>query len=333
MTESHIPKPLLGESEGACEWGECEAPTVNREGVRYRKEIGEATAFIKGWTSYRPTIGIILGSGLGSLADEVIEADIIPYSEIPHFPRATVEGHRGELAIGRFGNKEVIVMRGRAHFYEGYSLARVTFPIRVMRALGVRILIVTNAAGGLSPSFRAGDLMLITDHINLVGMAGFNPLYGPKDESLGPRFLDMSQAYDLHLQEIAREVAKELGFGLRQGVYIMLAGPTYETPAELRFIRMIGADAVGMSTVPEVIVARHGGMRALGLSAISNVALGSHTGQGDESPRLKGALLEGGQGNSPGVSHEEVLAATEAMMPKLIALIKGIVQRITGPSP
>lgn len=275
-----------------------------------RKEVAEAVSFIRSRTSHRPTIGIILGSGLGSLADEVIEADIIPYREIPHFPQTTVEGHQGKLVIGRLEDKEVIVMRGRAHFYEGYSLAQVTFPIRVMRALGVRTLIVTNAAGGLNPSFQAGDLMLITDHINLVGMAGFNPLRGPSDESLGPRFLDMSQAYDPQLQEIAREMAKELGFELRQGVYIMLAGPTYETPADLRFIRMIGADAVGMSTVPEVIVARHGGMRALGLSAISNVALGSHAGQG--------------------VSHEEVLAATEAMVPKLIALIKGIVRRIEG---
>ena len=293
-----------------------------------RKEIAEAVSFIEGRTSHRPTIGIILGSGLGPLADEVSEADIIPYSEIPHFPQTTVEGHRGELVIGRLENKEVAVMRGRAHFYEGYSMQQVTFPIRVMRALGVRTLIVTNAAGGLNPSFQAGDLMLITDHINLVGMAGFNPLRGPSDEDLGPRFLDMSQAYDPQLQEIAREAAKELGFELRQGVYIMLAGPTYETPADLRFIRMIGADAVGMSTVPEVIVARHGGMRVLGLSGISNVALGSHAGQGDEFSRLKGAPLEKGRENSSGVSHEEVLAAAEAMVPKLIALIKGIVRRI-----
>jgi len=298
---------------------------------RIREEIAEAVSFIRGRTSHRPTIGIILGSGLGPLADEVIEADIIPYSEIPHFLQTTVEGHRGELVMGRLGDKEVIVMRGRAHFYEGHSLAQVTFPIRVMRALGVRTLIVTNAAGGLNPSFQAGDLMLITDHINLVGMAGFNPLRGPNDESLGPRFLDMSQAYDPQLQEIAREVAKELGFELRQGVYIMLAGPTYETPADLCFIRMIGADAVGMSTVPEVIVARHGGMQVLGLSAISNVALRAEPFGAEP---LRGSPQGEALGSHTGqeVSHEEVLAATKAMVPKLIVLIKGIVRRIDGKS-
>lgn len=274
-----------------------------------RKEIEEAAGFIRGRTSHQPTIGIILGSGLGPLADEVAEADIIPYGEIPHFSLATVEGHRGELIIGRLEDKEVIVMRGRAHFYEGYSLAQVTFPIRVMRALGVQTLIVTNAAGGLNPSFHAGDLMLITDHINLVGMAGFNPLRGPNDESLGPRFLDMSQAYDPQLGEIAREVARGLGFELQQGVYIMVTGPTFETPADLRFLRMIGADAVGMSTVPEVIVARHGGMRVLGLSGIGNVALA-------------------GQGAGQGVSHEEVLAAARFIVPRLTSLIQGVVRRI-----
>ena len=273
-----------------------------------REEIEEAAAFIRARTRHRPTIGLITGSGLDALADEVTEADAIPYAQIPHFPVATVEGHPGDLVIGRLEGKEVAVKRGRAHFYEGYPMQQVTFPVRVMRALGVETLIVTNAAGGLNPAFKAGDIMLITDHINLVGMAGLNPLHGPNDPALGPRFVDMSHAYDPQLQELARRGARELGFELQQGVYIMLAGPTFETPADVRFLQLIGADAVGMSTVPEVIVARHGGMRALGLSHISNVIAVGHEAEGD--------------------LHQEVLAAGAAAVPRLLALIRGIIRKI-----
>ncbi|HID86006.1 MAG TPA: purine-nucleoside phosphorylase [Anaerolineae bacterium] len=275
-----------------------------------REEIGEAAAFIGARTGHRPTIGLITGSGLAALADEVAEADTIPYAQIPHFPVSTVEGHPGELVIGRLEGKEVAVMRGRAHFYEGYSMRQVAFPVRVMRALGVKTLIVTNAAGGLNPAFKAGDIMLITDHINLVGMAGLNPLHGPNDPALGPRFVDMSQAYDPDLRALAQRVARKLGFELQQGVYVMSAGPTFETPADVRFLQLIGADAVGMSTVPEVIVARHGGMRVLGLSHISNVIAAGH-GMGPESDL-----------------HQEVLAAGAAAVPRLMALIRGIIREM-----
>lgn len=278
-----------------------------------RVEIDEAAGLIRGRTKHQPTVGLITGSGLAALADEVREADIIPYGGIPHFPQATVEGHPGQLVVGRLEDKEVAVMQGRAHFYEGYSMPQITLPVRVMRALGVHSLILTNAAGGLNEKFRVGDLMLITDHINLVGMAGFNPLRGPNDPALGPRFPDMSQAYDEGLRLIAQRVARDLGFELQQGVYIMLAGPTFETPADLRFLCLIGADAVGMSTVPEVVVARHSGMRVLGISHISNVALG-----GPPGPHAHGQEL----------LHQGVLEAGERITPRLLALIKGILREM-----
>jgi len=271
-----------------------------------RKAIEEAAGWIRSRTGYHPRLGIVLGSGLGALAREVEKADTFPYGDIPHFPPSTVEGHAGRLVVGCLEGVEAMVMQGRAHYYEGYSMQQVTFPIRVMRALGVQTLFLTNAAGGLNPSFRPGDLMLITDHLNLVGMTGFNPLRGPCDPELGPRFLDMSQAYDSHLREVALKVARELGLPLHQGVYAMLAGPSYETPAEIHFLRLIGADAVGMSTVPEVIVARHGGMRVLGISGISNLAAG--VGQK--------------------VSHEEVLEVSRVLAPRLSALLRGIIREI-----
>ncbi len=261
--------------------------------------------------SLEPQVGIITGSGLSGLAREVEEPLIIPYEEIPEFPPATVEGHPGRFVLGYLAGKGVVVMQGRSHFYEGYSLEQITLPVRVMRALGADTLIVTNAAGGLNEDFKAGDLMLITDHINLVGMAGHSPLFGPNDERLGPRFVDMSNAYDRELRKIALEVGHELGFELRQGVYVMLGGPTFETPAEIRFLRLMGADAVGMSTVPEAVVARHGGMRVLGISHISNMAVGHHPLEAKE---------EG--------LHEEVLEAGEKTLPKLLALIKGVLGRI-----
>lgn len=270
-----------------------------------RADYVSAAQLIAQRTRYKPTVGLILGSGLNALADQVMRADRIPYRDIPGFPISTVEGHAGELVIGELGGKTVMVMRGRAHYYEGYSMQRITLPVRVMRELGVQSLIVTNAAGGVNPTYRPGDLMLLVDHINLVGMAGLNPLRGPNDDSLGPRFPDMSHAYDPHLRDLACQVAREHQIILHQGVYVMLAGPSFESPADVRFIQMIGADAVGMSTVPEVIVARHGGMRVLGLSMISN-SLSGHV----------------------QVSHDEVLAAGQATVPRVVELIQGILARI-----
>jgi len=270
-----------------------------------RADYVSAAQFIAQRTQHKPTVGLILGSGLNDLADQVAQADHIAYREIPGFPVSTVQGHSGELVIGELSGKTVIVMRGRAHYYEGYSMQRITLPVRVMREVGVHSLIVTNAAGGVNPAYRPGDLMLIVDHINLVGMAGLNPLRGPNDESLGPRFPDMSQAYDPMLRDLACQVAREQNIVLHQGVYIMLAGPSFETPADVRFIQMIGADAVGMSTVPEIIVARHSGMRVLGLSMISNL-LSGHT----------------------QVSHDEVLAAGQLAVPRLTALIQGVLARM-----
>ncbi len=273
-----------------------------------RQEIREATDFIAQRTSLRPRIGLVLGSGLASLAAEVPDAVAIPFSDIPHFVQSTVEGHTGALVIGELQHVPVMIMSGRTHYYEGYSMQRVTFPIRVMWSLGVEYLILTNAAGGLNPSFRAGDLMLITDHIGLANMVGLNPLRGPNDDEIGPRFPDMSRVYDPALRELALRSALDLGIELQQGVYIMLAGPSYETPADLRFLRLIGADAVGMSTVPEATVARHAGIRVLGISGISNVA-----------------PLEPGEGE---VSHEEVLEAGKVLVTKLVPLVKEIVRRL-----
>ena len=271
-----------------------------------RTDYDRAAQFIAARTKYKPTIGLVLGSGLNSLADEIAQADVIPFRDIPGFPLPTVEGHSGALVVGVLSGKTVLALRGRAHYYEGYSMPRVTLPIRAMRTLGIGTVIVTNAAGGVNENFRAGDLMLITDHINLVGMTGANPLRGPNDAALGPRFPDMSHAYDPALCDLARAVARELGIALREGVYMMLAGPSFESPADVRFIRMIGADAVGMSTVSEVIVARHGGMRVVGLSLISNSLVHGH----DK------------------VSHAEVLAAGRSAAPKLAALIKGVLARM-----
>ena len=271
-----------------------------------RADYERAAQFIATKTKHKPTVGLVLGSGLNPLADEITQVDVIPFRDIPGFPIPTVEGHSGALVIGALSGKTVLAMRGRAHYYEGYSMPCVTLPIRVMRALGIGAVIVTNAAGGVNENFHTGDLMLITDHINLVGMTGANPLRGPNDESLGPRFPDMTDAYDPALCDLTRAVAREVGIALREGVYMMLAGPSFESPADVRFIRAIGADAVGMSTVSEVIVARHGGMRVLGLSLISNSLAHGH----DK------------------VSHDEVLAAGKSAAPQLVALIKGVLARM-----
>jgi purine-nucleoside phosphorylase len=279
------------------------------------EQIEESADHIRQRTDVRPTVMIITGSGLGGLADELRAPVSLPYAEIPHFSPTSVLGHTGALVTGEMEGENVAIMQGRVHFYEGHSLRRATFPIRVLHRLGVETLIVTNAAGGLRESFEAGDLMLITDHINLVGMAGFNPLRGANDERLGPRFVDMSSAYDVRLRTLALLIAQELGITLQQGTYFMSAGPTFETPADVKFLKIIGADAVGMSTVPEVIVAQHEGMRVLGLSHISNV-IPTADAPPSEAPSEQEGL------------HLEVLDAGSRVVPKLGLLVKGIVGRI-----
>lgn len=278
-------------------------------------DIEASASFIRDRTGCRPSAMIITGSGLGALAHEIEAPASLRYTEIPDFSPTGVLGHPGELITGELAGREVALMQGRVHFYEGYSLQRATFPVRVLHRLGAQTLIVTNAAGGLNDGFETGDLMLITDHINLVGMAGFNPLRGPNDERLGPRFVDMSSAYDVGLRDLALSVAQELGIELRQGTYVMSAGPTFETPADVRFLRLIGADAVGMSTVPEVVVARHEGMRVLGLSHISNVI------PSVDAPRREELAEEEGL-------HQGVLDAGSRVVPKLSLLIRSIIGRM-----
>lgn len=271
------------------------------------QQIDEAADAVRVRTSYKPRVGLILGSGLNALAESVQEADVIPYSDLPHWPRSTVPGHAGRLVIGMLEGQPVLVMQGRVHFYEGYSMAQVTLPVRVMIRLGIPMLFVTNAAGGINPDYAPGDVMLITDNLNLVGMAGANPLMGPNIDELGPRFPDMSRAYDPDLMRLARQVAAENKIPLREGVYCGLSGPSFESPADLRFLRLAGADAVGMSTVPEVIVARHGGMRVLGLSGISNKA------------NLDGSTI---------TTHEEVIEAGKVITPKIETILRGVLRAL-----
>ncbi|MFF2886941.1 purine-nucleoside phosphorylase [Paenibacillus sp. NPDC057967] len=269
-----------------------------------KQQVQEAVSFIEHELGYRPEIGLILGSGLGILADLIEEATSIPYHAIPHFPVSTVEGHAGELVAGHINGKDVVMMKGRFHLYEGYSATHVTFPVRVLKALGVNQLIVTNAAGGVNVEFEVGDLMLITDHINHMGT---NPLIGSNDKEVGPRFPDMSEAYSKRLIQLAHEVASSKSFAFREGVYLGNIGPSYETPAEIRFARVIGADAVGMSTVPEVIAARHAGVEVLGISCITNKAAG---------------ILE-----QP-LSHEEVMEAAEQVKKTFLQLVLGIIEEM-----
>lgn len=237
---------------------------------KLKEKIKQATTFIKSKSTVSPEIGIILGTGLGSLAGMIDQEIALSYRDIPFFPISTVESHAGNLILGQLHNKAVVAMQGRFHYYEGYDMDQIAFPVRVMRSLGASILVVSNACGGLNPLFRAGDLFVITDHINLLGN---NPLIGPNDESLGARFPDMYACYDKELIGLAEEAALELKIKLQKGVYVAVAGPNLETAAEYRFLRMIGADVVGMSTVPEVIVARHQNMRVLGLSIITDMGL------------------------------------------------------------
>ncbi len=271
-------------------------------------EIDEIAQVVRGRIHGQPKIAIILGSGLGPLAQTVKNPTVIPYGELPNWPVSTVIGHEGSLVVGELRGQEVIVMQGRVHYYEGYSMDQITMPIRVLQRLGIEILIVTNAAGAINPDFEPGDLMLITDHLNIIGMAGPNPLRGPNFDELGPRFPDMSQVYDRELSQMAREAAQKEGVLLQEGVYVGLAGPSFETPADLRFLKAIGADSVGMSTVPEATVARHAGQRVLGISGISNKA------------NLDGNTV---------TTHEEVLEAGAVMVPNFITIIEGVLDQLS----
>jgi len=269
--------------------------------------IKAAADYIQARVQTKPKVGMILGSGLGGLADMLEAREVVPYQDIPHWPVSTVHGHTGQLVFGRLEGQPVMGMQGRAHFYEGYSMAEIGLPVRVMKLLGAEIMIVTNAAGAVNPAYEPGDVMLITDHLNLIGMAGANPLRGPNIDAFGPRFPDMSQPYDWALEELARQVAHQNGARLHEGVYVGLAGPSFETPAELRYLRSIGVDAVGMSTVPEVITARHCDLRVLGFSGISNKA------------NLDGKTK---------TTHEEVLESGRVLVPKLMTLIRGVLQAL-----
>lgn len=271
---------------------------------KYIEQISEAAEFIKERTDLKPDIGVILGTGLGGLSENLDQTDEIPYSDIPHFPISTVESHHGKLLFGHLAGKPVVCMQGRMHYYEGYSFKQITFPIRVMKALGIHSMVVSNACGGLNPHFDSGNIMLITDHINF--FPG-NPLIGPNDESLGPRFPDFYQVYDRDYIGLARMVALDQGMRLCEGVYLGLTGPTLETAAEYRMLRILGADAVGMSTVPEVIVARHQGTRVLAFSLITDMGLPDN---------LKPLKIE------------EVIAIGKKAEPKMRALIEGCLGRM-----
>ena len=235
------------------------------------EQFKSSADFILKQSKYKPEIGLILGSGLGSIGDTIEDAEYYDYKDIPNFPTSTVEGHAGRLVIGKLSGKVVVAMQGRFHYYEGYSLEKVTFPVRIMKLLGVSKLIVTNAAGAVNKDFKPGDLMVITDHINL---SGSNPLFGRNLDAFGVRFPDMSEAYNLELRNKVLQAGKDLGIELKEGVYVMLSGPTYETPAEIRMIRTLGGDAVGMSTVTEVIIANHSGIKTVGISCLTNMAAG-----------------------------------------------------------
>ncbi|HXE57173.1 MAG TPA: purine-nucleoside phosphorylase [Gemmatimonadales bacterium] len=269
------------------------------------EQVQEAAAAVRARTALRPEVAIILGTGLGRLAEAIEPEAVVPYQDIPGFPLSTVESHAGRLILGRLGGRPVVAMQGRFHRYEGYTLRQVTFPVRVLHALGAPVLIVSNACGGMHPLWSAGDLVLLADHINLLGD---NPLIGPNDERLGPRFPDMSEPYDARLRALAREAALELGIVLREGVYVAVTGPNLETRAEYRMLRTLGADVVGMSTVPEVIVAVHEGMRVLGISIVTDECLPD--------------ALEP-------VDISRIIATAQKAEPKLAALITRVVERVT----
>jgi purine-nucleoside phosphorylase len=272
--------------------------------VELLKEIEDARQYIIGKIKIKPKIGIVSGTGLGRLSNRIDRKKVFPYQDIPNFPKSTLEDHQGNLILGSLGGKEIVAMQGRFHFYEGYSMEKVTFPVRVLESLGVEILIITNAGGGLNPQFNLEDIMLITDHINLTGD---NPLIGPNLDTFGPRFPDMSQPYTKDLIILTERIALEEKIKLQKGVYVCVQGPSMETPAETHFLRMIGADAVGMSTVPEVIVAVHSGMKVLGLSVITNLN-----------------LLDSMKPHS----YEEIIAIANKAAPRLMRLIERVTQEI-----
>lgn len=269
----------------------------------YQQKVSEASEYLKSRGVEEPEVALILGSGLGELADEAEDKVEIPYEDIPSFPVSTVPGHAGQLVYGTLGGKRVIAMQGRFHFYEGYSMKEVTFPVRVMKNLGVHSLLVTNAAGGVNESFIPGDLMIINDHINMVGS---NPLLGPNEDELGERFVDMSNAYDRDYQRVIKDVAEKQNVNIKEGVYFGLSGPTYETPAEIRMIRTLGGDAVGMSTVAEVIAARHSGLKVAGISCITNLAAGMQE----------------------TLTHKEVVETTSRVKDQFKKLVKGVISTI-----
>ncbi len=269
-----------------------------------KERLTETVEFIKSRVEVKPEVAIILGTGLGALAGEIKEAKEIAYSDIPHFPISTVSGHKGELVLGGIDNRGVVAMQGRFHYYEGYTMSELTYPVRVMAALGAHTLVVSNAAGGMNEKFSPGDLMIITDHINLMGA---NPLIGPNDESLGPRFPDMCCVYDKLLVELAEKIALEENIKVHKGVYVAVSGPNLETLAEYRFLSLIGADCVGMSTVPEVIVAIHSGLRVLGVSCITDRCVPEE---------LKP------------VNIEEILKVAQEAEPKLTKLLKRVIEEI-----
>jgi purine-nucleoside phosphorylase len=265
-------------------------------------KVQETVSYLQNRTGFSPEYGVILGSGLGSFTDDIRIEHRIPYSEIPHFPVSTVQGHAGALVFGAIGRKKVVAMQGRFHFYEGYGMQQVTFPVRVMKYLGVSKLIVSNASGGVNPNYQVGSIVLITDHINLMPE---HPLHGPNDERFGPRFLNMSEAYSKKMLATAHQVALDFAIPVQEGIYLALQGPTFETPAEYTMVKNMGADCVGMSTVPEVIVARHMGMEVFGLSVITDISTD--------------ASIET-------VSHVEVLAAAQKAEPNVRKLIKGLIE-------
>ena len=270
-------------------------------------EIDAATDAVRARITTTPEIALILGSGLGELADSIENPTIIPTHEIPFWPVSTVPGHKGRLVIGELEGKQVLVLQGRTHYYEGHPVSKIGLPIRVMQRLGIKTLILTNASGGLNHDFFAGDIMLIKDHLALLPMAGENPLRGPNLDEFGPRFPPMSEVYSLELIGLAREVGTELGIQLHEGVYVCLSGPSFETPADCRFLKMVGADAVGMSTVPEAIVAKHGGMKILGFATITNKIDPDGTNK---------------------ASHEEVLEVGDQLAPNLMKIIRGVLRRL-----
>lgn len=267
-------------------------------------KLEETQKYLLDFIDEKPKLGLILGSGLGTLADEIENPVVIDYKDIPNFPVSTVEGHAGQLVIGKLMDKQVIAMKGRFHYYEGYSMGEVTFPVRVMKAIGVQLLLVTNACGGLNSSLYPGALMVINNHIN---MTGNNPLIGSNYSELGPRFPDMSSAYDKDLVELVHKSAKKIDVETFEGVYVSISGPTYSSKAESKMFKLLGADTIGMSTVPEVIVAKHGGMKVIGISCVTDMA-----------------IFEG----SKTISHEEVMEVANKARPKFINLVKEVINEV-----